>query len=253
MRRPIVAANWKMYKTSTEAVDLVQGLTELVAGVRNVEIVVCPPFTSLGSVSAFLKSQESTIGLGAQNMYWEDEGAYTGEISPPMLKELGVQYVIIGHSERRGYFGEGDEMVNKKVAAAIAHGLNPIVCVGESLQERESGKTQEVIRRQIFEGLKGLSEHDAERLIIAYEPIWAIGTGRSASAQDANDVTRHIRALIGTQFGPAVAKNIRIQYGGSVKAENINEFMVEPDIDGALVGGASLDAQSFAQIVKSSG
>ncbi len=230
--------------------DLVQKLVDLVAGIQDVEIVVCPPFTALKSVAALLESGKTNVELGAQNMHWEDTGAYTGEVSPVMLKELDLKYVIIGHSERRGYFGEKDETVNKKAKAAIAHELNPIICVGESLEQRENGETQEVVRRQIFEGLAGLSADDVGRIVIAYEPIWAIGTGRSATAEDANDVIRHLRALVGSQFGPEVAKEIRIQYGGSVKAENISEFMDEPDIDGALVGGASLEAESFAQIIK---
>jgi triosephosphate isomerase len=239
-----------MYKTSSEAVNLVQKLVDLVEDVQDVDIVVCPPFTALKSVATVLQFDKPNIELGAQNMYWEDEGAYTGEVSPIMLKELNVKYVIIGHSERRGYFGENDEVVNKKVEAAIAHKLTPIMCVGESLEERENEKTQEVVRKQIFDGLKGSNAEDVEKIVIAYEPIWAIGTGRSATAQDANDVIRHIRALIGSQFGQEVAKEVRIQYGGSVKPKNINEFMGEPDIDGALVGGASLEAESFARIVK---
>jgi len=250
MRKPIIAGNWKMYKTSSEAVDLVQKLIDLVDDVQDIDIVVCPPFTALKSVATLLELDKPNIKLGAQNMYWEDEGAYTGEVSPIMLKELNVKYVIIGHSERRGYFGETDEIVNKKVIAAIAHNLTPIMCVGESLEEREDEKTQAVVQKQIFDGLKALNAEDVEKIVIAYEPIWAIGTGRSATAQDANDVIRHIRALIGSQFGPDVAREVKIQYGGSVKPENIGEFMAESDIDGALVGGASLEAEGFTRIVK---
>lgn len=239
-----------MYKTSSEAIDLVKNLIDLVCDVNNVEIVVCPPFSALESVSKLLESGQTNVELGAQNMHWEDEGAYTGEVSPLMLKELDVKYVIIGHSERRAYFGESDESVNKKVKAAFNHDLNPIVCVGESLEERENGMTQKVVQAQIFEGLRDLSADDAKRLMVAYEPIWAIGTGKSATAQDANDVIRYIRAVIGSIFGPELAKELRIQYGGSVKPENVAELMDEPDIDGALVGGASLDAESFSKIVK---
>jgi len=253
MRTPIIAGNWKMYKTNSEAVDLVKNLINLVCDANNVEVVVCPPFTALESISELLTSGQTNVGLGAQNMHWEDEGAYTGEISPLMLKELKVKYVIIGHSERRAYFNEDDESVNRKVKAAFSHDLNPIVCVGESLEERENGMTQKVVQRQIFEGLKDLSADDAKSLVVAYEPIWAIGTGKSATAQDANDVIRHIRAVIGSMFGPEFAKELRIQYGGSVKPENVSELMDEPDIDGALVGGASLDAASFAKIVKFGG
>jgi triosephosphate isomerase len=183
-------------------------------------------------------------------MHWEEEGAFTGEISPIMLKEFSMDYVIIGHSERRGYFGEDDEIVNRKLKSAVLHGLAPIMCVGESLEEKEEEKTQEVVQRQIFQGLKGLSTEDAKNLVVAYEPIWAIGTGKSATAQDANDVIRHIRALIGSQFGQDLARTTRILYGGSVKPANIDELMTEPDIDGALVGGASLKAEDFAGIVK---
>jgi len=250
MRRPIIVGNWKMYKTSSEAVTLVKELIDLVEDAKGVDAAVAPPFTALQSVAALLESGNTRVGLGAQNMHWEDEGAYTGEVSPAMLKELNVKYVIIGHSERRAYFGETDEGVNKKVAAAIAHRLTPIMCVGETLEEREEERTTEVVKRQIFGGLKDLKAQDVGQMVIAYEPIWAIGTGRSATAKDANDVIRHIRALVGSQFGQEVAKEVRIQYGGSVKPDNIGEFMAEPDIDGALVGGASLEAQSFAKIVQ---
>ncbi len=252
MRKPIIAGNWKMYKASSEAVNLVRELADLVADTADVEIVVCPPSVTLKSVADLLDSGRSGIKLGAQNMHWEDEGAYTGEVSPLMLKELNLDYVIIGHSERRGLFGETDETVNKKIKSAIRHNLSPIMCVGESLEEREDHKTQEVVQRQVIQGLKDLNKEDLENLVIAYEPIWAIGTGKSATAQDANDVIRHIRALIGSQFGQDMAREIRIQYGGSVKPANTSELMAEPDIDGALVGGASLKAESFAQIVKHS-
>ena len=250
MRTPIIVGNWKMYKTSSEAVDLVGELISLVEDAKGVDAAVAPPFTALQSVATLLESGNTRIGLGAQNMHWEDEGAYTGEVSPTMLKELNVKYVIIGHSERRAYFGETDEGVNKKVTAAIAHDLTPIMCVGETLEEREEERTKEVVQKQIFGGLKDLKAQDVSQMVIAYEPIWAIGTGRSSTAKDANDVIRHIRALVGSQFGQEVAKEVRIQYGGSVKPDNIGEFMAEPDIDGALVGGASLEAQSFAGIVQ---
>ncbi len=250
MRVPLIAGNWKMFKTSSEAVALVEDLIPLVSGIEDVEIAVCPPFTALAGVGSLLKSENSRIRLGAQNMHWEEEGAYTGEISPIMLGEFDLDYAIIGHSERRGYFGEDDEIVNKKLKSAIAHRLSPIMCVGESLEQKEDGKTQEVVQRQIFQGLKELSTNDVKSLVVAYEPIWAIGTGKSATGQDANDVIRHIRALLGSQFGQELAKTTRILYGGSVKPANIAEFMTEPDIDGALVGGASLQAEDFAQIVQ---
>ncbi|MDI6892597.1 MAG: triose-phosphate isomerase [Actinomycetota bacterium] len=250
MRTPLMAGNWKMNKTAGQAVHLVQDLAELIKGVKDVEVVVCPPFTALKSISTVIELDRLAIKLGAQDMYWEEKGAFTGEISPIMLKDLRVDYVIVGHSERRQYFGETDETVNKKVRSALDHELIPIVCVGETLEEREREETNIVVEKQIAGGLAGLDPFEVEKLVIAYEPIWAIGTGATATPEVANDVIRHIRAIIGSQFTPPVAKRIRILYGGSVTPENIDDLMDEPDIDGVLVGGASLDAEKFARIVR---
>lgn len=238
-----------MYKTVTEAVELVRALKESLAGGSNtVEVAVCPPFTVLTAVASELG--DSGIALGAQNMYWETEGAFTGEISPIMLKEIGCKYVVLGHSERRQYFGETDKMVNMKVKAALMHDLLPIVCVGESLEQREAGITQKVIKTQILGSLADLSPQEIERLVIAYEPVWAIGTGRTASNEDAQEVNGYIRQLLAEIAGREFAGRVRIQYGGSVKPENAAGLMSQPDIDGALVGGASLKADSFAGIIK---
>lgn len=250
MRRPIIAGNWKMNKTAGEAVHLVQDLSYLVEDIDDVEMIVCPPFTSLKSIATVIEMDKLNIGLGAQNIYWEESGAFTGEVSPLMLKDLNVDYVIVGHSERRKYFGETDRTVNEKVKAVLNHGMKLIVCVGETLDERENDQTDSVIQRQVPAALEGLAAYDMEKVVIAYEPIWAIGTGKTATPGQANDVIRHIRAIVGSKFDPELAQKIRIQYGGSVKPDNIAELMAEPDIDGALVGGASLDAESFAQIVK---
>ena len=248
MRTPLIAGNWKMYKTIPEAVQLVEELVKTVGDSTEVEVAVCPPFTALATVAGLIKG--SKIRLGAQDLFWEKEGAYTGEVSPAMLADLGCHYVIIGHSERREYFGETDETVNKKVQAAFAHGLTPIVCVGESLAQRKAGKTDMLVKSQIEKGLAGLQAEDAAKLVIAYEPIWAIGTGLSSDGPDANRVIGLIRRTLAQMYGAAVADRIRIQYGGSVKPNNIKEFMEQPEIDGALVGGASLDAASFTSIVK---
>jgi len=248
MRTPIIAGNWKMHKTVAEAVALVEELKPLVAGVNGVEVVVCPAFTALDAVAKAVKG--SNIALGAQNMYWEEKGAFTGEISPVMLKEIGCKYVILGHSERRQYFGETDETVNKKVKAAFAHGLIPIMCVGELLEEREAGVTEKVVKTQTEGGLAGLSPELVKQIVIAYEPVWAIGTGKTASSQDAQQVIAYIRQVVAGIFGQEVADQVRIQYGGSVKADNAGELMAQTDIDGALVGGAALEAGSFAGIVK---
>ncbi|HBR29129.1 MAG TPA: triose-phosphate isomerase [Firmicutes bacterium] len=246
MRKPIIAGNWKMYKTTAEARALVQGLKEkaLPAGV---EVVLCPPFTALTTVAELAKGTE--IGLGAQNLFWAEEGAYTGEISPVMLKELGCTYVIIGHSERRQYFGETDDNVNKKAQAALEHGLKPIICVGESLEQREAGETASFVSGQVKKALEGLAPESIPQVVIAYEPIWAIGTGRSSSSADANQVIALIRQTIAKQFSSDLADQVRIQYGGSVKPENITEYMAQPEIDGALVGGASLKADAFFGIL----
>jgi triosephosphate isomerase len=247
MRKPIIAGNWKMHKTISETVALIKELAPLVAGAA-AEAAVCPPFTALAAAKAALAG--TSLKLGAQDMYWEKQGAYTGEVSPVMLRDAGCDYVIIGHSERRQYFAETDETVNKKLAAAIAHGLVPIMCVGETLAEREAGATEQVVDRQVRGGLAGLTADQVASLVIAYEPVWAIGTGRTASADDANAVCAFIRRLVAALFGPQAAEAVRIQYGGSVKADNIAELMAKSDIDGALVGGASLDAATFAKIVK---
>lgn len=249
MRRRIIAGNWKMNKTRDEAVDLVGDLKEMLADVGDVEVVVCPPFTALDAVREALRG--SNIELGAQNMHWEEEGAFTGEISPLMLRNLGCMYVILGHSERRTYFGETDETVNRKVKSAMANGLLPIICVGETLDERDAGKTEEVVVRQTKAALSGVKTNGAERIVIAYEPVWAIGTGRTASADEANRVIHIIRQSVAEVFNERIAQEVRIQYGGSVKPQNIADFLRQPEIDGALVGGASLDPASFAAIVKS--
>lgn len=247
MRKPIIAGNWKMHKTVGESAALVQELIGLVQDVKDVEIVVCPVFTSLGAVREKLRN--TNIKLGAQNMHWEKQGAFTGEISPEMLKDIGCDYVIIGHSERRQYFAETDETVNRKIKAAFAYGLTPIMCVGETLEQRQKGDTERVIATQVKADLAGISAQEAAGMVIAYEPIWAIGTGVNASAEDANAVCTFIRNLVREMFGQQAAESIRIQYGGSVKPENAAELMAKSDIDGALVGGASLKA-SFSEIVK---
>jgi triosephosphate isomerase len=248
MRKPIIAGNWKMNKTAGEAVELVTALKGKVADVTDVDIVVGPTFTALLAVSEIIK--ESNIKLAAQNMYWEEKGAFTGEISPVMLKDVGCQYVIIGHSERRAYFSETNETVNNKVKAAHAYSLNPIVCVGEKLEERESGVMKDVVKDHVVNGLAGLSEEQMLNTVIAYEPVWAIGTGKTATPEQAQEVHEFIRELLAETFSPAVAEAVRIQYGGSVKPNNVAELMAKPDIDGGLIGGASLDADSFTQIVK---
>ncbi|MGB9804680.1 triose-phosphate isomerase [Desulfofundulus sp.] len=248
MRVPFLAGNWKMYKTVAEAVEFVRSLKGALAGVQGVEVAVCPPFTALHAVAREL--EDSNIVLGAQNMYWEEEGAYTGEISPVMLKETGCRYVILGHSERRQYFGERDEDVNAKVKAALKHGLVPIVCVGERLEEREAGDTEKIVGTQVRRSLAGLSGTELARLVVAYEPVWAIGTGRTASPEDAQEVNAFIRRVLAGMGGEEAARQVRIQYGGSVKPENAADLLGQPDIDGALVGGASLKVESFAAIVR---
>ena len=244
MRKPIIAGNWKMNKTAAEGVALVESLKPLVAD-ANCDVVVCVPFTDIPAVSAAVKG--SNIHVGAQNVHFAEKGAYTGEISAEMLKEFGVEYVIIGHSERRQYFGETDETVNKRMLAALAAGLTPIVCVGESLEERETGKTESVLAVQIEEGLKGLD--DVSKIVIAYEPIWAIGTGRTATAEQANETIAFIRKKCAEVFCPNCAQKVRIQYGGSMNAKNCKELMAMPEIDGGLIGGASLKADDFSVIV----
>lgn len=250
-RRMMVAGNWKMYTTSGEGAVLVQDLArELYDAAGTVDIVVCPPFTGLRAVSTVIELDGLSMGLGAQDMHWEAEGAYTGAIAPRMLTELRCGYVIIGHSERREYFGETDETVNRKVHAAFAAGMTPIMCCGETLAMREALQTDAFVRAQVMTGAAGLTDEQAARLVIAYEPIWAIGTGRTPTPEAANDVCRAIRATIGAMYGPPAAMAVRVLYGGSVKPENASMFFSEPDIDGALVGGAALKAGSFADIVK---
>jgi triosephosphate isomerase len=248
-RKPIIAGNWKMYKTAAEALALVNALKREVETVKDVEIVVCPPFTALYAVSTIIQS--SNIQLGAQNVHWEKEGAFTGEIAAPMLKELSVRYAVVGHSERRQFFGETNEGVNKRAKAALANGIRPIVCVGETLQHREAGKTQDVVRDHVTGSLAGFTKTDILETVIAYEPVWAIGTGKNATPAQAQEVHAFIRELLTGMFDVTVAAKVRIQYGGSVKPANAGELLSQPDIDGALVGGASLDAAGFANIVKS--
>ncbi|PID55771.1 triose-phosphate isomerase [candidate division KSB3 bacterium] len=248
MRTPIIAGNWKMNTVLDEAKALVEELKSLVNDVKGVEIVVCPPFISLGTVYDIIK--DTNIELGAQNVYWEKSGAFTAEVSAPMLKSVGCSYVIIGHSERRSYFGETNDTVNKRIFAALEDGLKAIVCVGETLEEREADKTFDVIKQQILGGLADLTQAQMKSIVIAYEPVWAIGTGKTATKEQAQDVHAYIRKLLADQFGDVTAESTRIQYGGSVKPENAAELMSQPDIDGALVGGAALNAASFEAIVK---
>ncbi|KJS14497.1 MAG: triosephosphate isomerase [Peptococcaceae bacterium BRH_c4b] len=251
MRIPLIAGNWKMYKTVAETVQFIDELKGLLAGAGDgVEVVLCPPYTALSAAAEALRG--SGIFLSAQNMYWEEQGAFTGEISPLMLREIGCKYVILGHSERRQYFGETDEAVNKKAKAALKHGLIPIVCVGETLEEREAGITEKVISTQVKGALTGLDPAQTAGLVVAYEPVWAIGTGRTASDDDAQKVNAFIRGLLAEIAGREAAEKVRIQYGGSVKPENAAGLMAKPDIDGALVGGASLKPDSFAGIIKAS-
>lgn len=252
MRTPFVAGNWKMNKTVAEARHLVSELVPGLQAVGGIEKVLCPPFPALMPVAALLEG--TSIGLGAQNMYWEASGAYTGEVSPSMVAEL-CKYVILGHSERRAYFGETDDTVNRKVGAALAHNLVPILCVGETLDENEAGRTAEVVGRQVRQGLAGLTglaeTESGVPLVIAYEPVWAIGTGKAATAEGANAVIADvIRAALADMFGGSFAQAVRVLYGGSVKGSNAAEFFTQPDIDGALVGGASLKADDFVQIAQ---
>jgi triosephosphate isomerase len=249
MRTPIIAGNWKMNKTVAETLELVREIRQLLGETPpNVEIVLCPPFTALWVAHNSLG--RSKFGLGAQNLYHEPKGAFTGEISPTMLAEL-VTYVIIGHSERRQYFGETDESVNRKVKSALAHGLKPIMCVGEVLAENEAGKTNEVVGRQTRGGLAGLTPEQMQNVVIAYEPVWAIGTGKAATGTGANSVVAQaIRVPLAEMFGDGIAQATRVQYGGSVTPANIAEFMMQPNLDGALVGGASLKAADFVEIIQ---
>ncbi|HAK61462.1 MAG TPA: triose-phosphate isomerase [Nitrospiraceae bacterium] len=247
-RIPIIAGNWKMNKTASEARDLATAIILLVKNVKNRDVVLAPPFTSLQAVAETIKKTD--IALASQNLYWEDKGAYTGEISAEMLLELGCKYVIIGHSERRQYFGETDETVNKRLRQALNKGLLPIVCVGETLDERESGKANQVIKGQLKGALKDVTAAEMERVVVAYEPVWAIGTGKTATPKQAQEIHQFIRANIKALYDDATAAALRIQYGGSVTPDNVSTLMAMPDIDGALVGGASLKPESFAALVK---
>ncbi len=247
-RKPIIAGNWKMYKTQSEAADLANGLASAVGTYDKVDVVVCPTYTSLEVVAQAIKG--TNIKLGAQNCHFEAEGAFTGEISLAMLKEIGVDFVIVGHSERRQYFGETDAAINKKAAAIYKAGLTPIICVGERLEEREGGKTSDVVTQQVKGCLADLPADKVAASVIAYEPVWAIGTGKTASKEQAQEVHALIRKVVAEMFSKQVADAVRIQYGGSVKAENARELMAQPDVDGALVGGAALKADSFAGIIK---
>jgi triosephosphate isomerase len=249
VRKPIIAGNWKENMTHTDAISLVQTLSYELheKDYARADVVVCPPFTALRAVQLILENDHIPIALGAQNLFWEDEGAYTGEISGKFLKALHCDYVIVGHSERRKYFNETDETVNKRIEAAFRNDLTPIVCVGETDEEREAGRTEEVIGTQLRDGLAG---HDISKMVIAYEPVWAIGTGKAATPEDANDTIGFIRRTIGEIASAKIADGVRIQYGGSVSAGNIAQLMGQSEIDGALVGGASLDAKSFAMIVR---
>jgi triosephosphate isomerase len=251
-RLPFIAGNWKMNKTVGEALDLIRELKASISGVigveGEVEVAVAPPFTALYAVHKELEG--SSIRLAAQNLYWEEKGAFTGEISPPMLKEVGCHYVIIGHSERRQFFGESDETVNRRINAALAQGLKVIFCIGETLREREEGKTFSLIERQMEGGLKGLGGQGMGNMVVAYEPVWAIGTGKTATREQAEEVHRFIRGKLERLYSKEVSEEIRIQYGGSVTPDNIKGLMNQPNIDGALVGGASLKAESFSKIVR---
>ncbi len=248
MRRLIIAGNWKMNKTVSEARELATALKLELKDITDLDMVICPPFTDLDSVSQIIG--DTNIALGAQNMYWKLEGAFTGEISPMMLRDLGVRFVIVGHSERRQYFGETNQIVNKRLKAALKYGFNPIFCIGENLKEREENKTFEILTDHLENGLKDLNELDLPRIIIAYEPVWAIGTGRTATPEMAEEAHHFIRKKLTEIFSKDLADGMRIQYGGSVKPQNAKELLMQPDIDGALVGGASLEARDFIKIIK---
>lgn len=242
MRKPIIAGNWKMFKTRDEALSFVYAVNDMLPSKDVVDTVICAPFVVL---RCLVKRQGENLRIGAQNMHFEEQGAFTGEIAPKMLTSLGVTYVVIGHSERRAMFNETDETVNKKLHAAFNHGLTPILCVGEYLEERETGKTEEVIKAQLVKDLEGLTAEQAKELVIAYEPIWAIGTGKTATAEVADETCGFIRGVVASLYDEETSDAIRIQYGGSVKVSNIEELMKKPNIDGALIGGASLVAEDF--------
>jgi triosephosphate isomerase len=250
MRKTIIAGNWKMYKTIPEAIELANEVQRELFDLDNqaIDVVLCPPFTALTEVSEAIAT--SNCRLGAQDMYWQAEGAFTGEISGKMLKDAGCDFVIIGHSERRQYFGETNEGVNKKVKSALSGGLTPIMCVGETLEQREKGLTFEVLKDHVQNGLKDITAQEIIHIVVAYEPVWAIGTGKTATPQQAQEAQKHIRGLLAKLYNPEIAEGIRIQYGGSIKPDNIAELMRQPDVDGGLVGGASLTVESFVTIVK---
>ncbi|HKI77388.1 MAG TPA: triose-phosphate isomerase [Ignavibacteriaceae bacterium] len=250
MRRKVIAGNWKMHKDLNETQSLVTKLSNALSKEEvKCDVIICPPYTSLSEASSLIK--DSVIKLGAQNMHFEEKGAFTGEVSTSMIKSVGCEYVILGHSERRTVFGENDEVINKKIKKALASNLKPIFCVGETLGERESGIMKDVIKRQVTDGLQQVSKGEMEKIIVAYEPVWAIGTGKTASPEQAQEVHVFIRELISEIFGNDTAENLIIQYGGSVKPDNAHELLSQNDIDGALVGGACLEADSFTAIIKS--
>ena len=246
MRKPIIAGNWKMHKTIAEAVEFVNDIKDKVNN-TDVEAVICAPFTLLKDLKEATKG--TNIKIGAQNMHYAEQGAFTGEISAPMLKELNIDYVVLGHSERRQYFNETNETVNKKVIKALEEGIDPILCVGETLEEREDSETKNVCKEQTEKALVGVSAEDMKKVVIAYEPVWAIGTGKTATAEDANDVIAYIREVVKGLYGEEISEEVRIQYGGSVKPSNVAEIMNQSDIDGALVGGASLLASDYTELV----
>ena len=248
MRKPIIAGNWKMNKTLSEARSFAEEVKGLVPATDRIDSVICAPALFLQNLVEV--TEGSDVKIGAQNMHFEENGAFTGEISPKALADLGVNYVIIGHSERREMFNETDETVNKKALAAFKYNLTPIICCGETLEQRENGETNQLVGDQVKKALAGLTDEQVKQSVIAYEPIWVIGTGKSSTSKDANDVCAYVRQVVAQQFSQDVADAVRIQYGGSVKPENIKEYMAQPDIDGALVGGASLEAQSFLQLLE---
>ena len=247
MKRPLIAGNWKMFKTIPEGINLVNIIKAGTYKITDCDIVICPPFTALSAISKEI--EDTKIELGAQDMHFETEGAFTGEISPLMLKDVRCRYVILGHSERRQYFKETDELINKKVIVALKYSLVPILCVGETLEEREARRAFEVVKQQFDQSLKGFKAEEMERVVIAYEPVWAIGTGRTATPEQAEQMHSYIRRLLNEQYRESVGERIKILYGGSVKPDNIAQLMIKPNVDGALVGGASIKAEAFIQIV----
>jgi len=250
MRIPLMAANWKMHKTTSEAFKFIDELVAALDDVGAREVLICPPFTALYALGRMIRKSGAPIKLGGQNLYPAEQGAYTGEISPGMLKDANCSYVIVGHSERRQYFRESNEFVNRKARIAVDNGLTPVICVGESLDQREAGQAEEVVTAQVLSCLEGFSAKEVANLVIAYEPIWAIGTGRTATPADAQAMHATIRSMVAKQHGEDAAEGLRILYGGSVKPANVDSLMAKPDIDGALVGGASLQVESFARIVR---